>query len=217
MARVRLLTANLFSGRASEDSFEALLDRVQPDLVVCEEVGVEMAERLLARHPHGHAVGDEETYRGHAMVGAVPLDVKTVPLPHRDGLVAEVEIGDRSATVIGVHLANPVAGAAALRDRTAQLGELMEVIGRIDGPLVLAGDMNATPAWPAYRALARPLDDLVRGHLGRSPATWAPRPGWPLMLAIDHVFGRGVAATSAAVHRIVGSDHAAVAVDLEPA
>jgi endonuclease/exonuclease/phosphatase (EEP) superfamily protein YafD len=35
------------------------------------------------------------------------------------------------------------------------------------------------------------------------------------MLRIDHVFGTGIRATEVEVHRIKGSDHAAIVADLE--
>ncbi len=61
--------------------------------------------------------------------------------------------------------------------------------------------------------------DLVADHAGRTGAgtepTWGWRPGWPRMLRVDHVFGRGVRANGVRVEPIVGSDHAAVVVDLE--
>ena len=66
-------------------------------------------------------------------------------------------------------------------------------------PFVLAGDMNASPAWPVYRSLAERWDDLVARWAEQSGnrlmPTWAWRPGWPRMLRIDHVFGRGSASS----------------------
>jgi endonuclease/exonuclease/phosphatase (EEP) superfamily protein YafD len=88
------------------------------------------------------------------------------------------------------------------------------------GSFVLAGDMNASPAWPVYRRLAERWEDLVLDQAREaqtSPApTWAWRPGWPRMLRIDHVFGRGVRAVATRVEPVRGSDHAALVVDLEP-
>ena len=85
-------------------------------------------------------------------------------------------------------------------------------------PVVVAGDFNATPAWPAYRQVTSRLDDLVLDHkasLGAKPErTWAWRPGWPRMLRIDHVFGSGVTVFDCLVAPVAGSDHHAVVVDL---
>jgi endonuclease/exonuclease/phosphatase (EEP) superfamily protein YafD len=83
---------------------------------------------------------------------------------------------------------------------------------------VLAGDMNASPAWPLYRRLSGRWEDLVARSALESdmnPApTWAWRPGWPRVLRIDHVFGNGVRAVDSRVIPMRGSDHAAVVVDL---
>jgi endonuclease/exonuclease/phosphatase family metal-dependent hydrolase len=85
-------------------------------------------------------------------------------------------------------------------------------------PLVVAGDMNATPSWPLYRRLAGEWDDLVAGAVSRDGekifATWAWRPGWPRLLRIDHVFGAGARVVRTRVEPVRGSDHAAVVVDL---
>jgi endonuclease/exonuclease/phosphatase (EEP) superfamily protein YafD len=87
-----------------------------------------------------------------------------------------------------------------------------------DDPVVVAGDFNATPIWPVYRKVVSRLEDLVAQHAERTGSgaepTWGWRPGWPRMLRIDHVFGRGVKADEVRVVPIVGSDHAAVVVDL---
>lgn len=84
--------------------------------------------------------------------------------------------------------------------------------------LIIAGDMNASPKWPLYRQLAAHFDDLPKQAArtaGTGPErTWGWRPGWPRMLRIDHVFGRGVTAVGTSVHRMRGSDHHAVVVDI---
>jgi endonuclease/exonuclease/phosphatase family metal-dependent hydrolase len=84
--------------------------------------------------------------------------------------------------------------------------------------LIVAGDMNASPTWPLYRQLGEQFDDLPRlaaDSAGSSPErTWGWRPGWPRMLRIDHVFGRGINAVASSVHSIPGSDHHAVVVEI---
>jgi endonuclease/exonuclease/phosphatase family metal-dependent hydrolase len=131
-------------------------------------------------------------------------------------------VAEGQLLVANIHARNPIVfpWATSARLRSAQLDALFawadqEVAGR---PFVLAGDMNASPAWPFYRRLARRWDDLVARSAeedGMPPRpTWAWRPGWPRVLRIDHVFGEGVRARDARVVPVRGSDHAAVVLDL---
>lgn len=86
-------------------------------------------------------------------------------------------------------------------------------------PTLVAGDFNASPAWPAYKRVEERVTDLVGQYAERrgqtTEPTWGWRPGWPRMLRIDHVFGVGVRATAVEVRPVRGTDHAAVIVDLE--
>jgi endonuclease/exonuclease/phosphatase (EEP) superfamily protein YafD len=113
-------------------------------------------------------------------------------------------------TIIGTHLHRPT------RDpwlHQAQVSALAQFIRRIDGSLVLAGDLNTTPWSNAFR--------LLKGATGLAPASllmpsW---PAWPIALpqiALDHIFvssDLGVAATGTGP--AVGSDHLPVWARLE--
>jgi hypothetical protein len=82
---------------------------------------------------------------------------------------------------------------------------LAQLVRHIDGPLVLAGDLNTSPWSNAFRKL--------RATTGLAPAsilmpTW---PAWPLALpqvALDHILVSGELAVAAAgTGPAVGSDH----------
>jgi endonuclease/exonuclease/phosphatase family metal-dependent hydrolase len=76
----------------------------------------------------------------------------------------------------------------------------------------VCNDLNATPAWPAYRRLAERLRDAAREHaaaLGARPErTWGPWHGAPRLLRIDHVFASGARSRHAPSRP--RSDHALV-------
>ena len=83
----------------------------------------------------------------------------------------------------------------------------------IDGPLVLAGDLNTSPWSNAFRKL--------RAVAGLAPAstlmpTW---PAWPVALpqvALDHIFvSPELAVAAAGTGPAVGSDHLPVWAQLE--
>lgn len=206
--------ANLYNTRGSIESFMRLLDSRRPDVLACVEVGVRMAETLRDRYEHGVVVGDDEHYSGQALLSPLPLEVSRLRLSHRSGLRARVEIDGVGTELMLTHLANPLDGLSGFGHRRAQVSEIMAHLDRVGTPAVLTGDLNATPIWPAYRRLRRRLRDGVLDAAragGRVPGrTWAPKPGWPPMLRIDHILTAGVRLEDIETHRVVGSDHLAL-------
>lgn len=90
------------------------------------------------------------------------------------------------------------------------------------GPLVLAGDFNATPGHRPYRDLLRrgSFEDAVgavptfpRGDASLAPSGLGVRTG-PL-LALDHILVRGLEVVAAGVGAGQGSDHLPVMADLQ--
>ncbi|HSH10139.1 MAG TPA: endonuclease/exonuclease/phosphatase family protein [Ilumatobacter sp.] len=216
---MRLLTANLYTGRASLPAFSAVLDAERPDVVVCQEVGIDMAAMLSTRFAHGVAVGDDHTHTGRAMLSHQPLVVNQLEMALRPGLRARVELAGVGVELLGIHLANPVTGPKAVAIRARQVASVLDHLDAVGTPAIVVGDMNATPAWPAYRRLRSRLRDGIADaarRAGRLPQrTWAVRPGWPAMLRIDHVLTAGVVLGDVVLHRVEGSDHLAVAASLQ--
>ncbi len=217
---MRLLTANLYTGRAGVSAFATVLDAERPDVVVCQEVGTDMAAMLSVRFGHGVVVGDDDNHTGRAMLSHAPLVVNTLEMALRPGLRTRIDLAGVGVELVGIHLANPVTGPRAVALRRLQVSAVLDHLDSVGTPAVVVGDMNATPVWPAYRRLRSRLRDGIADaarHSGRSPQrTWAARPGWPPMLRIDHMLTAGVVLDDVVVHRIAGSDHLAVAATLRP-
>lgn len=218
----RLLTANLLNGRADPEALSEILDRVGPDVVVTQELGPNAAEVIAPRYPH-HCLLPALDHHGRGIASRFPGEFGTIPVPWRRAGWAELDVDGSRVTVANVHLLNPVSYPpwASIRGRTAQIDALLAWEASLDrGPVIVAGDLNATAAWPAYRRMTARWGDLVAGRsekTGEGPeATWAWRPGWPRLLRIDHVLGsEGIVCTGVSVEPVRGSDHAAVVVDLE--
>ena len=85
------------------------------------------------------------------------------------------------------------------------------------GPVILAGDFNATLDHWALRRLLRLgyVDAASQVGNGLSP-TWGPQPGRrPALLAIDHFLDRWrCTVLSTSTHVLPGSDHRAVYAEL---
>lgn len=219
--QIRLMTTNLLNGRADVSYLESVLDRHEPDVVVTQELGFDAADLLAARYPN-HYLNPSEEFKGRGIATRLDAEFGDIVMPARWGTSATLEVHGALWHLAGVHLLNPIDFPwwRSLRGRASQMNAVAGWARDLPGgPAILAGDFNATTSWPAYRRL---VDggwvDLVAEHgktSGKSDKpTWAWRPGWPRVLRIDHVFGKGVRAGNTAVVPIVGSDHAAVMVDL---
>jgi endonuclease/exonuclease/phosphatase family metal-dependent hydrolase len=213
---MRLVTVNLYNGRVLPHDLVRFLDEVAAEVVCAQEVGPDAGRILAERFPYG-AVESGLRHEGRAMVSTRPISPTPLELPFRGGYRAMIDIGDEQVDLISVHLGNPAGGIAELMARHRQLDALLPILA-LPRRRVVAGDLNATPAWPAYRRLRRYLDDGVAdlaARRGVRPSrTWSKYARWPALLRIDHVLTRGVEVTSVRVERIAGLDHRALVVDL---
>jgi endonuclease/exonuclease/phosphatase family metal-dependent hydrolase len=213
------MTSNLLHGGAAVDDFRRVLDEIEPDVVVTQELGHEYIEVLSERFPN-HYLHPADDFTGRGIATHFDVEFGDILMPTRLGTSALLEVGAETWNLAGIHLLNPIDFPwwTSVRRRSEQLQAIDKWGTGVSGPMIVAGDFNASPRWPAYRFMAERWDDVVAGHAlasGSGPdRTWAWRPGWPRLLRIDHVFGSGVKATATAAVRIKGSDHAAVWVDL---
>jgi endonuclease/exonuclease/phosphatase (EEP) superfamily protein YafD len=218
----RLLTGNLLGQRCDPDALGEILDRLRPDVVLTQEMGPDSARVIADRYP-SHDLHPSLEYEGRGVASHLPMQCGSLDLPWRAGTWAWVDVEGRQVLLAGVHMPNPITLPwwRSVRERGEQFDALSKWVEKTVGEgsaLAIAGDMNASPAWPLYHRLAANWDDLVLDGAERNERrpepTWAWRPGWPRVLRIDHVFGRGLIASGVQVVTIGGSDHAAVVVDL---
>lgn len=217
----RLMTVNLLHDRCDVGDFARVLERLDPDVVVTQELGPSCAEVLVGRFDN-HRLRPAHTFIGRGVATRFDARFSEIDMPGRPGTEALIDVGGTEVRLAGVHFLNPVVFPwwASVRARRAQFARLASWLSQEpDKPVVVAGDFNASPRWPIYRHSAGVLTDLVAERAERdgvkTERTWAWRPGWPRLLRIDHIFGRGMQATDVGVHAVTGTDHAAVVADLE--
>lgn len=219
---LRVVTANLGGPRTGGEALASLLEDIRPDVVAAQELTGETARVLAAHLPFGrHEPLPEGKGLGLALRHAAPLE--EIPLPYRSALSARLEGWPglpEAVEVVAVHLLGPHAWPPwrTWVARPGQAAALARHLQESRGPLALMGDLNATPAWPAYRRLTRRLTDeaaRLAVERGDRPApTWAPRYGWPRLLRIDHLLVRGLEATRVEVVPVARSDHDALVAEL---
>jgi endonuclease/exonuclease/phosphatase (EEP) superfamily protein YafD len=214
------MTANLLHEHGDVADFARVLGDYDPDVVVTQELGPGPARVLADAYPH-HRLRPAVGFTGRGIATRLDVEFGNIPMPGRDGTSALLRVEDLTVRLAGVHLLNPIHFPwwVSARNREAQLDGLFEWVHTGSGPTVVAGDFNASPRWAAYKRMSRHFDDLVVEWAGanerRVERTWAWRPGWPLLLRIDHVFGSGVEAANVEVVEIRGTDHRGIVVDLE--
>ncbi len=240
--RLRLMTYNVhgcrgMDGRFSVERISRVIARMRPDIVCLQEVdcvrprsgGVDQAHEIAARLEndydfHGVREVDDGTF-GDAVLAAHPVTrVRSGPLPaldtrlnleERGALWVEVDIDGHPVQVINTHL------SILERERRLQVDALIgEWLEEIDGPLVVAGDFNATSDSYTGRRLSSRLCDVALERPTRERRrlrTWSGRV--PLR-RIDHVFvSDQFRVLGAEVPRTrlsrAASDHLPLVVDLE--
>ena len=239
---VRLLTYNVHRcvgtdrrldvGRVAE-----VIAAQSPDIVALQEVDVrrartggvdqahQLAQRLGMAHHFNAAFTVEEEQFGDAILTTLPERlVKAGPIPGhprfpqlepRGAVWVEIETADGVLSVVNTHL-----GLVPREQRiqaAALAGRDWALAAAPDAPLVLVGDMNATPRSSAYRIMASRLAEARRAapFSHRAPTFPSTFP----VLAIDHVFaseGVVVDAVRTPLDPLtrLASDHLPLVVDL---
>jgi endonuclease/exonuclease/phosphatase (EEP) superfamily protein YafD len=220
-SRIRLVTANIFGGNGEVPLLAGDLAAGGADLILLQEVTEQHVADLRAAgvldafpfqvlapsgKPHGSAILSKLPIK----CGAV-IAVAGYPMTR-----AEVETASGSVVVVNVHPLAPSVGhqVAAWRE---QLAGLTRLVGDEAGPLIVAGDFNATADHlPFNQLLGTGLRDAFDEAGKGIGATWPAwrRPMIPVM-RLDHVLVRGpMTVLSAEVQDIRGSDHRRVSVEV---
>ncbi len=218
---LRLITANLLAGRASEEAVVALARRQGADVLCLQELTEPAVARLKQAGladllPYEMTDVRGESARGSGIYSRFPLaeGLSQGPTYAAQPAARLALPGGRFADLICVHTSppNPPTRARVARWRE-ELALLPPPSGPAGPPLILAGDFNATADHVAFRRV------LGLGHVDAAAAlgrglvpTWGPwAGGGPGLLTIDHVLlDPRCAVLAVGVHRLPGSDHRAV-------
>jgi endonuclease/exonuclease/phosphatase (EEP) superfamily protein YafD len=214
----RLLTANLNWRAESHGPALAKLAGTGSDLVVIQEATAATRRELehrLAHLPHRLGAG-----HSHVMVMSRwplhPAGAPALPGAAHRGLDLRVAHPAGALRLLALHLQVP----RRPRDLGPRRQQLEWLAGRLrsgePGPMLVVGDLNASPwSWSLAQLVRRfGLATAVPAWPWR--ATWPASAGW-FGLQLDHVLVRGpLARGRGRVHRLPGSDHRALEVDLFP-
>ncbi|WP_189715005.1 endonuclease/exonuclease/phosphatase family protein [Streptomyces phaeofaciens] len=217
LARLRVLTSNVEFGWAT-GSLIPVIRRDRPDIVFVEECEYTCQARLKrevgAAYPYRRAV-EGDTSVGSIVLSRFPLTA-TAGVPGKMGMPGAVaDVDGHPVRLQLAHPKPPLPRQVSLWKE--ELGRLRAFADRHDdGPLVLAGDFNASQDHAAFRRiLDTGLRDAARlAGEGREPS-W-PSDTTPAFGAqIDHVLvSKEFSASRARFLDLAGTDHRSLLVDL---
>lgn len=215
--RVKVMAVNAELGGADAAGIVDLVREQHVELLAIVEYTQGLEDRLAAAglpavlphqvtYPRSRAAG-AAVYSSYPLTGAGIVPGTRFAMP-----VVTMNLGPGTLRVVAVHTLAPVDEGLAQwrRDFAALRGA-----DPGSGPLLMAGDFNATLDHREFRGLLadghRPLVDVAVAAGSRLLPTW-PMRGYRLPgVTLDHlVTGGGIHGSDYSVHQLAGTDHAAV-------
>jgi endonuclease/exonuclease/phosphatase (EEP) superfamily protein YafD len=195
------------------------LTNLDADVIVLLEANphaLRAVASITEGYPHVE-VADELGLSRVMVVSRFPLQRLALPNDLSTGRLVEVMVAaPEPFTLVAAHLPRPWRATsntqATPEDQQRLIGDLAEHVAGIEGPVVVAGDLNANDRGVGYRTLIRGgrLRDAIRtGWAATTSLKW-----WPLLLRIDHVLTRGMCSADANDVTLPGSDHRGLVVEI---
>lgn len=212
----RAMLANVNTTFGSPPMVVGAIEHFKPDILVLEEVDgrwMALLSEGLKAYAHSTAMPRDDNF-GIAVYSKYPMrgEVRYFGDSEIPSVVAKIDTPQGTFTLIGTY-ALPPANAENTRLRDEHLSHIPETVRAAKSPVLLLGDLNATPWCSSFRQLVREsgLRDSSRG----------PRvqPTWPsfmplLFIPIDHcLYGPGIQVANKHIGPKIGSDHYPVVVD----
>ena len=211
----RAMLMNLLASNGNASQVLEAIATVNPDILVLEEVTPKWAEELgELDYPYRLADVRGDCF-GMMVLSRYPLSKTNVVFAGTAGvptLTANVHFPQGEISLIGTHPLPPINGKYS-KHRNAQLAELPELVEDLTRPVLLIGDLNASP-WSAHFVRL-----LKESGLKNSMKGFGFQPSWPadsrlLRIPIDHVLhSPEIVIHSRSVGPSIGSDHFPVVVD----
>lgn len=224
----------LLGGQPAGSALDAI-EAADPDIVCLQEMTPELAKMFEARlgklFPHRYFKPGQMT-QGVGIASRHKLSggkVLTLGLTYLPAVSATVQTQAGPIRVACVHLMPPLARFNKSvniwdrywRNQAIRVGQAEHLLRHLEDyhmPAIVLGDMNEWPGQAAGAVLAKAgFRDPCNAPGRHCGPTW---PGqtlyWPATFRIDHILGRGINFTDAAVLEAGGSDHYPVAARFRP-
>jgi len=220
---LRFLSANLRYGRAEAEPVVRYAEE-SADIVALQELTPAALARLEAAgldrmFPH-RALREMDEPGGVGIWSRYPITDVRIDDGFWLGMLAvgvQIPGAGAATTVMTVHLSAPWPDPLqGWRDDLTRLADtLLKAARASSGPVLLAGDLNATPDMREFRRLLRQGYQDAGAQAGAGVVRTHPADiVAPPVFAVDHILTRGYVATSVRTLQVPGSDHRALLAQL---
>ena len=219
--RIRILSSNVLQTNRSSDLLIGLVRKHDPDIVIALETDAWWQQKLDVledAYPYTMKCALENTY-GMLVYSRLPLkDPATQFLVQSDvpSMHAMVEL--RSGQAVRMHFMHPAPPSPTENDesteRDAELLVVAKSVAELDGPVIVAGDLNDV-GWSRTTRLFRKVSGLLDPRVGRGMFNSFHAGHWFIRWPLDHLF-HSRHFTLSFMQRLptCGSDHFPVLVEL---
>lgn len=210
--QISLLSSNVLMENESHDKLIALIDRVDPDILLLmetDETWLDAMEPTLARY--GTVVREPRSnYYGMIFASRLPVtDVRVVYLVDDETptLFAQIEGPEgRVFRFVGVHPKPPVPGEDT-DERDAQIAFVARFARKTDMPVIIMGDFNDV-AWSHLAQRFKRVGMYLDPRLGRGPLPSFDANSRLMRFPIDQLYiTENLALVSFERAESIGSDH----------
>ena len=214
--KLRVVSLNVLTSNDDHDAVIDFLHSTHADVIFLMEVDdvwISALRPLLKTHPH-HWQNVRQDNFGLAMYSRVPLQEITLLTDELRSSVPSLQVlikhAGREFRLLGTHPLPPISSFyAASRDQ--QLSAIPDWVSTIQEPILVIGDLNASPWSHAMSSLTR------SSGLRLAANAWQPtwRLNSPFAIPIDHALTtKSLRITGRQIGPDVGSDHRAQIIDL---
>jgi len=224
---LRLLVANLNTQNLNFSALLGLIDQEQPDLILLMEVSrawIEPLEPVRQKWPEVIGQTAENNF-GIALYSRFPIQGEIAYLADEPtpAVLAQIQHPVQKLAFVGMHPFPPIR-PALFHSRNRQFDLAIRHIQQQSMPVILAGDLNATPWSPYLQRLTRKTGlHNARQGFGIFPTwpasgTYQNLPDWLiglLLIPIDHcLISPNLRVSDFRGGPAIGSDHLPILVDL---
>ena len=215
---MKLFLSNVLTSNNGYGSAISLIQNENPDIIVVMEINKVWVNALdvLKRDYRYTALAPRADNFGIGVYSKLPIAMESIKYFGASGvpsIVLSLETDKGTLTLIATHPLPPI-GESYFSLRNKQLFHLAQEVEKINGPLILAGDLNTT-MWSSHYNQLEENGRLrnVRYGFGIN-ATWPSQFGI-LGIPIDHILvSKQIGVVNLKVGASVGSDHLPLIVEL---
>lgn len=208
---MKLLLSNVLTSNRNYGNFISLIQKENPDIIVVMEINknwVNALDLLKKEYMYSSLAPRADNF-GIGVYSKLPITMESIKYFGASGvpsIVLSLDTGEAALTLVATHPLPPI-GDSYFKSRNMQLFHVAKEIEKINGPLILAGDLNTT-MWSSYYNQLEKNAKLrnVRRGFGIN-ATWPSQFGF-FGIPIDHILvSEEIGVVNLKVGASVGSDH----------